>query len=455
LGGTFFVLPLFIYLNSKLTLLIMTKMRHVVILLIYLCGCNLFAQITSTNGNFTATTPINMSLQTGATPATRLTILNSNGFVGINTTAPSDWLHVNGNVRANQFNTVNGIFNTTAAATNMSFNINGTNRLTLLATNGNFGIGTAAPADLLHVNGNLRGTQLNLTGGILNTIGATNLSFRTNGTTQMTLNTNGNLGIGTSTPGAKLSFGDLTSDNTHGITWYNSDPLKFGIYRTAGPWNSPDFQQLQVNWNTGIILNPGVDSDKSYVDVQGNGLRISTGSIGIGTINPTQKLDVNGYFRTGISNQDQFLVRAGSGAIGYSEAFLQGQSLGITLYANPQSTSATTSSGAAIGGGEIGIVTNGYYNTPFVLSVPMDIRFKNNGIETMSVTSNGSVGIGTATPNLAYKLDVAGTINATGILVNGQPISGGTIEQLDENVLRLSQTIPSQNIKYILELRRK
>ncbi|MFM8741366.1 MAG: hypothetical protein ACKOC0_14360, partial [Cytophagales bacterium] len=38
--------------------------------------------------------------------------------------------------------------------------------------------------------------------------------------------------------------------------------------------------------------------------------------------------------------------------------------------------------------------------------------------------SNYNVGIGTTTP--AYKLDVAGTINATSILVNGQPVSGGS-----------------------------
>ncbi len=31
----------------------------------------------------------------------------------------------------------------------------------------------------------------------------------------------------------------------------------------------------------------------------------------------------------------------------------------------------------------------------------------------------GNVGIGTATPNTAYKLDVAGTANATSLCING------------------------------------
>ncbi|MFM8742978.1 MAG: hypothetical protein ACKODM_06605, partial [Cytophagales bacterium] len=102
----------------------------------------------------------------------------------------------------------------------------------------------------------------------------------------------GNIGIGTSTPGAKLSFSNLDNDNVDGITWYNPSPLTYGIYRTPGPWSAPDYQQLQLNWDTGIILNPGSSYGKSYVDVQGNGLRVSSGNIGIGTLAPTEKLEL-------------------------------------------------------------------------------------------------------------------------------------------------------------------
>ena len=41
----------------------------------------------------------------------------------------------------------------------------------------------------------------------------------------------------------------------------------------------------------------------------------------------------------------------------------------------------------------------------------------------------GSVGINTTNPNSAYKLDVNGEINATGIRINGTPISGGGSSQ--------------------------
>jgi hypothetical protein len=58
-------------------------------------------------------------------------------------------------------------------------------------------------------------------------------------------------------------------------------------------------------------------------------------------------------------------------------------------------------------------------------STALRIRTFNNGVinETMHLESNGNVGIATTTP--AYKLDVNGSMNATSIYVNGQPISAG------------------------------
>nr|WP_315425032.1 hypothetical protein [uncultured Pedobacter sp.] len=65
--------------------------------------------------------------------------------------------------------------------------------------------------------------------------------------------TNGaNVGIGTLSPAAKISFNNLNdgSDTPDGITWYNRDPLTYGIYRTPGPWVAPAYQQLKISWDT-------------------------------------------------------------------------------------------------------------------------------------------------------------------------------------------------------------
>jgi hypothetical protein len=109
----------------------------------------------------------------------------------------------------------------------------------------------------------------------------------------------GNVGLGTLNPAAKISFNNVSdgSDAPDGITWFNPNPLNYGIYRTAGPWSGPSFQQLKLSWDTGIILEPGSAYQNSYVDIKGGGLRVSSGNVGIGILNPNEKLAVNGTVR--------------------------------------------------------------------------------------------------------------------------------------------------------------
>jgi predicted transcriptional regulator len=139
----------------------------------------------------------------------------------------------------------------------------------------------------------------------------------------------GNVGIGTTDPKRKLdltntgqiTFGDsVNSDTTAtGIYWHSDSG--YGIYRTAGDWTDPNYQQLMLKWTTGIILDPGYSGstgaaravyDRSHVGVFGamaigsgyynttsrdsdwrDGL-IVEGNVGIGTNDPDYKLDVAG-----------------------------------------------------------------------------------------------------------------------------------------------------------------
>lgn len=110
----------------------------------------------------------------------------------------------------------------------------------------------------------------------------------------------GNVGIGTLSPGASLSFKSvLETSDPSGITWYSPRPLAYGIYKTPGVWDAGvNYQQLQLSWETGIILDPGSLYGKSYVDIQGAGLRITSGNLGIGTVDTKgYKLAVNGKIR--------------------------------------------------------------------------------------------------------------------------------------------------------------
>ena len=141
----------------------------------------------------------------------------------------------------------------------------------------------------------------------------------TNGTQRMIIRNDGKIGIGTNSPNrtldlgttGQITFGDNRNTNgNQGIYWHEiqSGEEKYGIYRTAGSWNSPDFQQLMIRFETGIILNPGSGQyGKSHVGIVGgmsigdtyyttkhdNGI-IVEGLVGIGTKDPSASLHVVG-----------------------------------------------------------------------------------------------------------------------------------------------------------------
>ena len=78
-----------------------------------------------------------------------------------------------------------------------------------------------------------------------------------------------------------LKFSSLTSSTAaDGITWYSPSPQTYGIYKTAGAWGSgPNYQQLQVKWDTGIIIDGsnGANYGLSGLMLQPNGGNVSIG----------------------------------------------------------------------------------------------------------------------------------------------------------------------------------
>jgi hypothetical protein len=173
-----------------------------------------------------------------------------------------------------------------------------------------------------------------------------------------------NLGIGTTTPGAKLSFNNVDdgTNGADGITWYNPSPGDYGIYRTAGAWAANDYQQLMLKWSTGIIIDGGNNATytKDGILMQPSGGTVNIG-VAVGTY--SGKLNVVG----GPANSAIFAYGGtnptASGVIQASWQYI------VTPYYSYM--------GYRDGATNYGLYTNGYVYSPYAFQTS-DIRFKKN-----------------------------------------------------------------------------
>lgn len=121
----------------------------------------------------------------------------------------------------------------------------------------------------------------------------------TNNTERMRITETGNVGIGTATPEGKLHVIDtlrvgpssIGTDSIAGIYFQGtpSSTSNYSIHRTNGSWDAPNYQQLLLDWDTGIVIDGGSTYGKSGTVLQPNG-----GNVGIGTTSPGYTLEVNG-----------------------------------------------------------------------------------------------------------------------------------------------------------------
>jgi Chaperone of endosialidase len=217
------------------------------------------------------------------------------------------------------------------------------------------GINTASPAQPLEVNGamNLSGNSLFFpkTTGIVNSLGAVGLFWN-----------------GASTP--------------------TVEQFNYGIYRTDGQWSTSP-QQLRLQFASGIQLAPGTGPNagigsKSYVEVvNGKGLMVSSGNLGVGTVLPSGKAHV--------------VTAASSGDTG---AWGSGQFVvGMEAANGPSSGAIALSYSNLINGG-----------TSFISSLSPNVNYRDLGIrasntifyagalELMRLAVDGKLGIGTNAP---------------------------------------------------------
>jgi hypothetical protein len=231
-----------------------------------------------------------------------------------------------------------------------------------------------------------------------------NFHLRNGNTPIFTTLGNGNVGIGNAAPEARLSFPDAgASEEASGMTWSSGSYLyRYGIHRTAGPWAGPNYQQLRVGWETGIILDPGNNFGRSYVDITGNGLRVTSGNVGIGTTNPgSMALAIERSNNDGGATNYPFIsikntsttLPAGSG---YNVA-------GTNYSAGNDAVIAQCVTNYGVGGQPPWNSGSGFFivtktEHPIIFATGASVS------ERVRITSTGNVGIGTTAPH--SKLEV-------------------------------------------------
>jgi len=293
-------------------------------------GYGVNIDVESDGGNNTISSGTNQSLSfvTNGGSNERMRIATA-GNVGIGTSSPNEKLQVAGNIHAYAPSGVNAEFaaSTAAGSTTVAIRSSGVTHF----NGGDVGIGTNSPAQKLDVNGNLRVTgdaliedNIYLTDGLtavrgkiqlnqddrddLDIIAASvssNMKLFTESVERMRINSSGNVGIGTTSPGAKLQIGSAThapSGNLANNLLQIKSSSGFG-YLTIGNGdvaNSTAYIAGASGLITlGSVTDAGVTSE--YIRM-GN-----TGNVGIGTTSPSEKLtvsggaNVTGKFAVGIS----------------------------------------------------------------------------------------------------------------------------------------------------------
>src|SRR5258708_1044411 len=194
------------------------------------------------------------------------------------------------------------------------------------------------------------------------------------------------------------SSGALAQDNTN--LFYNDTSKRVGI-GTLSPASS-----------LGVLGNTAIGATYGALAAPTSGLLVE-GKVGIGTTNPTYKLDVSSgnsadtlqVISTATSGQARINISGGAGGLGQID-----NSVGDFYLTNGASTG--------------------------------NLIFRTNNNEYMRLTSSGNVGIGTGSPG--YKLDIssansADTLRVTSTATSGQArinITGGTggLGQIDNSV---------------------
>ena len=311
-----------------------------------------------------------------------------------------------------------------------------------LDANGNLGIGTTTPDRPLHITSTdnaplkidssdsgqaciayaLNGTDIWYAGVDLNADGGEDFFIydaSAGGGNRLIIDSSGNVGIGTTSPAAKLEISSL-----YGTT------LRLASTRNSNAWTVGDsIGRVEMYSADGTAPTPSVRSSidaiventagnsvglafKTYNDAER--MRISSsGNVGIGNNTPTEKLEV---YQTGAD--DAFIKLTSAYADGYDAGVLLNNThTGGREY----KIISTNNSRGVFGGGKLAIVDN----------------TAGNNTDRFVINSSGNIGIGTSGPDAKLHLYSDGAVelrltaegsNDPSIFLTGETTGGYTNE---------------------------
>jgi hypothetical protein len=380
-------------------------------------------------------------------------VIDSAGNVGIGTTSPGFKLDVSGNGIRNIRTTAGwaGWFENTGSSSGVIvtagvdsgdapllirkqdgtelFSVRGNG--TSWFNGGNVGIGTTSPSAIGGHSGILTLYGSNATALVLRDVVSeghlrfddSNFKFtNSNGDVRVQIETDtGNVGIGTTSPGAKLDIGGDVRTSTRYLITTGAANQSMAI----GYWDG-----VNARVEAGSALPMLITSYQGNIKLGINGgttMTIQSSNVGIGTTSPSAKLHVYSGLSgaTVNANADDFIIESNTNA-------------GISILGDGNETQYLMFGDAS--NSAIGRLT---YN-----HVDDSMGLFTNATEKMRITSAGNVGIGTTNPG--YKLDVNNT--SAGNLTTALTLNNGSTTTNTAVALRL-QTDPTSTVNSYSEIR--
>ena len=276
----------------------------------------------------------------------------------------------------------------------------GDSKMSILGT-GNVGIGTTSPNEKLQVAGNIHAyapSGVNAEIAASTAAGSTTVSIRSSGITHFN---GGNVGIGTTSPGRKLTIGNANGFVNNQISLLDGG----GTEQATIAVETTTANDLLVASKANLRFFTGSTIGASTTLPTNERMRItSAGNVGIGTNSPNSKLDVR---RSGNGVALELIQTSGSANDYIDLKMIAGNTTAGTF------GTILRHKRDGSGGGDFSILTN-----PTLSGTPT---------EKLIVKSGGNVGIGTTSPT--EKLEVAGNtlINNSG---NGKLYLGSTSDYI-------------------------